>query len=140
MLLQLLGCNSKVGLWGACRLVNVLALFELALPRARETHAALVEARHCMLCEVRLLRVLPMLAFGLGWCYVDGFCRDAFPGVWWASTQKVHQANPSTSQSCDIGVRETYKALMEARHCMLLEVKLLPAATEQVVLQGIVVA
>jgi hypothetical protein len=53
MLLQLLGCNSKVGVWGACRLATVLALFELALPRARETYAALVEARHCMLLQVR---------------------------------------------------------------------------------------
>jgi hypothetical protein len=57
-LLQLLGCNSKAALWGACLMFDVIAPFDLALPLAQELYTNLVEARHCMLLQVSVLLLL----------------------------------------------------------------------------------
>jgi uncharacterized membrane protein YgcG len=57
LLLQLLGCNSKAALWGACLMVDAIAPYELALPRAQELYTHLVEGRNCMLTQVCMFSV-----------------------------------------------------------------------------------
>jgi hypothetical protein len=54
LLLQLLGLSSKAGLWGACRLVDRIVMFQLLLPRVRALYVSLCDGRHYMLRQVGL--------------------------------------------------------------------------------------